>query len=366
MTKGPFRYDIVGSFLRPESLKAARNAYANHEISKEELTEVENAAIETLIKKEIEAGLKAVTDGEFRRRWWHLDFIASLNGISVYDFETEGFGMKMSAQGTYVSASLSFPEDHPFLEHYRFTHDKAYPVLAKQTIPGPNMIYLDSLILSKHYRENPIYTDLELFKKDLIQTYQDAISAFYKMGCRYLQLDDTSWGALFDDRFRGLIQMNGFDPDALIEEFAEITQASIQNKPDDMTLTFHLCKGNFKSHWLYSGSYDRIAERLLALTQFDGFFLEYDDERSGGFEPLRYLKDQKIVLGLVTSKKGDMESESGILNRIQDASRYVNLNQICISPQCGFSSTEEGNRITEADQWKKLGLIRTVADTSLK
>ncbi len=195
---------------------------------------------------------------------------------------------------------------------------------------------------------------------------QASLQSALKMGCRYLQLDDTSWGALFDDRFRGLIQMNGFDPDALIEEFAEITQASIQNKPDDMTLTFHLCKGNFKSHWLYSGSYDRIAERLLALTQFDGFFLEYDDERSGGFEPLRYLKDQKIVLGLVTSKKGDMESESGILNRIQDASRYVNLNQICISPQCGFSSTEEGNRITEADQWKKLGLIRTVADTSLK
>ncbi|ALS00528.1 5-methyltetrahydropteroyltriglutamate--homocysteine methyltransferase [Enterococcus silesiacus] len=358
----PFRYDIVGSFLRPDSLKKARSAFANGRISKEELTTIEDQEIIDLIEKQKAAGLHAVTDGEFRRRWWHLDFIAGLNGITVYDFQTTAFGITTEAQGSYVSGPLSFSNDHPFLDHFRFTQKHASPTLAKQTIPGPNMIFLDSLILSKQYNEQPIYDSLELFKKDLITTYQDAIQAFYNAGCRYLQLDDTSWGGLFDDRFREMIKTNGLDADQLLEDFQEVTEKALANKPDDLAVTFHFCKGNFQSHWLYNGSYEKIAKNLFSIKAFDGFFLEYDDERSGGFEPLKELKDQRIVLGLVTTKHGHLEDISDIKIRINEASKFIPLDQICLSPQCGFASTHEGNHLTEAEQWEKIELVKTIAE----
>ncbi|WP_430601756.1 5-methyltetrahydropteroyltriglutamate-homocysteine methyltransferase [Enterococcus sp. DIV0724b] len=358
----PFRYDIVGSFLRPESLKNARDAFANSKITKEQLIQIEDQTIIDLIEKQKKIGLHAITDGEFRRRWWHLDFIASLNGITVYDFQTTAFGIATQAQGTYVSGPLSFPKDHPFLEHFRFTQKHAAPVLAKQTIPGPNMIFLDSLILSKQYNENPIYNSLEAFKKDLITTYQEAIQAFYDAGCRYLQLDDTSWGGLFDDRFRDMITVNGLDADQLLSDFQEVTEKSLANKPADLAVTFHFCKGNFQSHWLYNGSYETITKNLFSIEAFDGFFLEYDDERSGGFEPLKDLRDQRIVLGLVTTKKGQLEDTADIIKRIEEASQIVPLDQICLSPQCGFASTHEGNHLTEEDQWKKIELVKTIAE----
>ncbi|MBO0472633.1 5-methyltetrahydropteroyltriglutamate--homocysteine S-methyltransferase [Enterococcus ureasiticus] len=359
--KIPFRYDIVGSFLRPESLKKARAAFTDGDISKEELTTAEDQAIIELIEKQKKAGLHAVTDGEFRRRWWHLDFIAGLNGITVYDFQTTAFGITTDAQGTNVSGPLSFSKEHPFLEHFRFTQKHAAPILAKQTIPGPNMIFLDSLILSKEYNENPVYTSLEVFKEDLVKTYQDAIQAFYDAGCRYLQLDDTSWGGLFDDRFREMIKNNGLDADQLLNDFQEVTEKALANKPTDLAVTFHFCKGNFQSHWLYNGSYETIAKNLFSIDAFDGFFLEYDDERSGGFEPLADLKDQRIVLGLVTTKNGLLEESSIIEKRIKEASKFVPLDQICLSHQCGFASTHEGNHLTENDQWKKINLVKTIA-----
>ncbi|WP_207694924.1 5-methyltetrahydropteroyltriglutamate-homocysteine methyltransferase [Enterococcus sp. DIV0212c] len=361
--KIPFRYDIVGSFLRPESLKNARASYANGDITKQELTKVEDQAIIALINKQKAVGLHAVTDGEFRRRWWHLDFIAGLNGITVYDFQTTAFGISTEAQGTYVSGPLSFSKDHPFLDHFRFTQKHASPTLAKQTIPGPNMIFLDSLILSKQYNENPIYDSLETFKQDLITTYQEAIQAFYDAGCRYLQLDDTSWGGLFDDRFRELIKTNGLDADQLLNDFQEITEKSLAKKPADLAVTFHFCKGNFQSHWLYNGTYETIAKNLFSIEAFDGFFLEYDDERSGGFEPLKELQNQRIVLGLVTTKNGQLEDPSSIIKRINDASKFIPLEQICLSPQCGFASTHEGNHLTEEDQWQKIKLVKTIAET---
>lgn len=359
----PFRYDTVGSFLRPEPLKTARAAFVNGDISKEELTQVEDQAIIDLIEKQKKIGLHAVTDGEFRRRWWHLDFIAGLKGITVYDFQTTAFGITTDAQGTYVSGPLSFSNDHPFLDHFRFTQKHAAPILAKQTIPGPNMIFLDSLILSKQYNENPIYESLEVFKKDLIKTYQDAIQAFYDAGCRYLQLDDTSWGGLFDERFRKMIKDNGLDADQLLSDFQEVTEKSLENKPADLAVTFHFCKGNFQSHWLYNGSYEKIAKNLFSIEAFDGFFLEYDDERSGGFEPLKELKQQRIVLGLITTKNGQLEESSTIIKRINEASQFVPLDQICLSPQCGFASTHEGNHLTEEDQWKKIELVKNIAKT---
>lgn len=357
MSSIPFRFDQVGSLLRPESLKQAREEFKQGRITKEELTSVEDEAIIQVIEKQKEIGLQAVTDGEVRRRWWHLDFIAGLKGITVYDFETTAFGITTEAQGTYVSGKLAFNPSHPFLDHFKFTKKHAGAALAKQTIPGPNMIYLDSFILSKHYHENPAYADKKEFLQDLIATYQAAIQAFYDAGCRYLQLDDTSWGGLFDERFRGLIAQNGYDPDELIQEFGDITEAVLANKPADLAITFHFCKGNFQSHWLYNGSYDKIAERLLSITQFNGFFLEFDDERSGSFEPLKNIQNQRIVLGLVTTKTPELEEKAAIKARIKEATQFVPLEQLCLSPQCGFSSTHEGNKVTEEDQWKKLKLV---------
>ncbi|GCF92272.1 5-methyltetrahydropteroyltriglutamate--homocysteine methyltransferase [Enterococcus florum] len=357
MEKIPFRFDQVGSLLRPIALKEAREKCKLGELSKEELTAVEDAEIINVIEKQKSVGLQAVTDGEFRRRWWHLDFIAGLNGITVYDFTTTAFGITTEAQGTYVSGKLSFNENHPFLKHFTFTKKHAGETVAKQTIPGPNMIFLDSLILSKQYKENPIYSSIETFKEDLVRTYQAAIQAFYDVGCRYLQLDDTSWGGLFDERFREMISQNGFDPDELIQAFGDITEQALSQKPADIAITFHFCKGNFQSHWLYNGSYDKIAKRLLSIAAFDGFFLEFDDERSGSFEPIKNLGQQRLVLGLVTTKTPNLEDKEILKKRIQEASKYVPLDQLCLSPQCGFSSTHEGNHVTEEDQWAKLKLV---------
>ena len=361
MSKIPFRWDQVGSLLRPQPLKEARENYKAGSITKEQLTSIEDQEIIKVIEKQKAIGLNAVTDGEFRRRWWHLDFIAGLKGITVYDFETSAFGITTEAQGTFVSGPLGFDQGHPFLDHFRFTKKHAGETLAKQTIPGPNMIYLDSFILSKHYHDNPVCASNEDFVADLIHTYQEAIQAFYDAGCRYLQLDDTSWGGLFDERFRGLIQQNGFDPDELIQQFGDITEAVLANKPADLAVTFHFCKGNFQSHWLYNGSYDVIADRLLSIQQFDGFFLEFDDERSGSFEPMKGLGDQRLVLGLITTKTPELEDKELIKARIHEAAHYVPLDQLCLSPQCGFSSTHEGNKVTEEDQWKKLALVVEIA-----
>ena len=363
MDRAPFKYDIVGSFLRPERLKKAREDYFNHIITKEELTVIENEEIKKLIDQQKNLGLKAVTDGEFRRRWWHLDFIQALNGITVYDKVTTGFqGKEMKVQGSYISSSISFNEKHPFLEHFRLTQKIAGDTLVKQTIPGPNMIYLDALILSPQYKENPVYSDLADFRKDLIETYQKAILAFYDAGCRYLQFDDTSWGALFSSVFREKIEACGYQPDQLIKEFGDITEAALKVKPRDMVITFHICKGNFQSSWLYEGFYDVIAERLFSIDAFDGFFLEYDDERSGDFSPLKYIRNQKVVLGLITTKTADLEDKEAIKQRIMEASQYVPLEQLCLSPQCGFASTQEGNHITQQQQWAKLEHVIAIAN----
>ena len=361
VAKGPFRYDIVGSFLRPARLKEARAGFAAGTVTREELAAVEDEEICSLVAREREAGLHAVTDGEFRRRWWHLDFLAGLEGITVYEFEASGFGVKKTMQNTYVSAPLAFSADHPFLDHFRFTQEVAGDALVKQTIPGPNMVTLDSVVLSAQYAENPVYADLDELREDLAQAYRDAIRAFRDAGCRYLQLDDTSWGALFSAPHRERIRKAGYDPDELIDVFGDITEAALEGRPEDMTITTHMCKGNFMSRWLYEGTYDNIARRLLAIEGFDGFFLEYDDERSGDFSPLRHLRDQRMVLGLVTTKSGELEDPEAVKARIREATRWVPLEQLCLSPQCGFSSTEEGNAIEPEDQWRKLELVRSIA-----
>ena len=360
----PFRYDIVGSFLRPHELKEARRKFAEGTLSREELTAVEDETISKLIAKEKEVGLKAVTDGEFRRRWWHLDFIAGLNGISIYDFVTDDFGIKKTMQSSFVSSPISFNEAHPFLTHFKRTKEIAgKDTLLKQTIPGPNMVTLSAVLLSEQYRQAPVYKDLDAMAEDLSAAYRAAIRAFHDAGCRYLQLDDTSWGALFSKMHRDRLAAKGYDPDKLIDLFGEITEGALKDRPKDMVITTHMCKGNFQSHWLYEGTYEKIAKRLLGIEGFDGFFLEYDDERSGDFAPLRHLKGQKMVLGLVTTKTPELEDPDHLRRRIMEAAKIVPLDQLCISPQCGFASTEEGNAVTEEDQWKKLRLVKEVADS---
>jgi len=360
----PFRADHVGSFLRPQILKEAREQYQQGQITRAELRSIEDAEIAKLVEKQKEVGLKAVTDGEFRRTWWHLDFIEAIEGIRVFDLDATGLfhGAMSKAKGYTVHSKLQFPKNHPFLEDFSYLKSVAKEHVAKFTIPGPNMIFYSGVVNSQAYLDNPPYSSLDEVAKDIVKVYQDAISAFYDAGCRYLQLDDTSWGALFSDDFREKVKAKGFDPDVLVKKFADITIEAVENKPEDMVITIHICRGNFKSAWLYQGGYDPIAEELFSRVNVDGFFLEYDTDRAGDFTPLRFIKNQYVVLGLITSKTGELEDKDMIKQRVTEAEKYVKLGQLCLSPQCGFSSTEEGNTITEQDQWNKMKLIVELAE----
>lgn len=358
----PFKCDIVGSFLRPEELKNSRADYSSGKISQEQLREVEDRLIIDLIRKQQAHGLQAVTDGEFRRRWWHLDFLEQLKGVTKYslgDIRTFQDVEMKNAEAYYVSGKLSFPPNHMFLQDFAFLKSHAGDSVAKQTIPGPNMLYLGGAILAAQYQENPVYAELSELEDGIVAVYQEAIQAFYDAGCRYLQLDDTAWGRLLDQDLQSPLVANAGDDTVqqLIEKCADLTRRAIEKKPADMVITFHFCRGNFKSSWVYEGGYDAIAEQLLSIETFDGFFLEYDTDRAGSFAPLQALKNQKIILGLITSKSPQLEDGEALLDRVKAASQYVPLEQICISPQCGFASTEDGNSLTEAQQWAKIDLL---------
>lgn len=359
LTKAPFRADHVGSFLRPQRLKEARAQFLEGQLTKEELRAIEDVEIAKLVEKQKEVGLIAVTDGEFRRKWWHLDFIQALEGIRVYDIDATGlFNGTMKKATLYtVDSKLEFPEDHPFLEDFKYLKSIAGEHIAKLTIPGPNMIFYSGVVNSQPYLDKPAYSSLDEVAQAIVQVYRDAIQAFYEAGCRYLQLDDTSWGALFSDDFREKIIAKGFDPDELVKKFADITVEAVANKPEDMAVTIHICRGNFKSSWLYQGNYEPIAEELFSRVNVDGFFLEFDDERAGDFSPLRFIQKQQVILGLVTSKTAELEDPAELKRRVKEATQYVPIDQLCISPQCGFASTEEGNTISEQDQWNKLRLV---------
>lgn len=361
---GPFRADQVGSYLRPERLKKARAEFAEGKITKNELQAIEDETIRELIEKQKTLGLKAVTDGEFRRKYWHFDFIAELGGIKTYVEEVPGFfqGTMQKLDQYVVAGDLSFPEDHSFLDHFRFVKECAGKHhVAKITIPGPNMIFHSGVIANNRYKEEPAFSSLELVETKIANLYQNVIQAFYDAGCRYLQFDDTSWGAFFDELFREKIRQNGYDPDEIIQKMADITVRSLENKPEDMAVTLHICRGNFKSAWLYEGDYNAIAKDLFSRVPVDAFFLEFDTERAGDFEPLRYIKEQKVVLGLITTKNDDLEDQEIVKERIKQAAKYVPLDQLCISPQCGFASTEDGNLISETGQWGKMELVVNLA-----
>ena len=360
----PFKYDVVGSFLRPDYLKKAREEFANGTIDAKQLKDVEDKAIKELVAKEKEVGLQAVTDGEFRRRYWHLDFLADLEGveeIKADHWSVHFKGHQPKAATLKITDKIDFG-NHPFLEHFKYLNSIAQGTLCKMTIPSPSMLHLICCVRSEEYTPIKRYEDMNVLYHDIAIAYQKAIRAFYDAGCRYLQLDDTSWGEFCDADKRKAYKERGLDLDKIAKSYVDMINLALEEKPEDMTITMHICRGNFRSTWFSSGGYEPVAEILFGHCKVDGFFLEYDSERSGDFSPLRFIKDQKVVLGLITSKFAKLEDKEEVKKRIQEAEKYVAKEQLCLSPQCGFSSTEEGNIMSEEEQWAKVKLVKEIAE----
>jgi 5-methyltetrahydropteroyltriglutamate--homocysteine methyltransferase len=360
-TKAPFRADHVGSFLRPAALKEARAKREQGAITAAELKVVEDREIEKIIKKQEEIGLKLATDGEFRRAYWHFDFFSMLDGVELYELDhgIQFQGVQSKPQSIRITGKIGF-SNHPMVEHFKFlrAHTKVAP---KMTIPSPSVM---------HFRLEPgavaksAYPDRDAIFDDLASAYQTAVKAFYDAGCRYLQFDDTAWAYLCSQEELRKAKERGLDVDHLQETYTRCVNKVLAAKPADMTITTHVCRGNFRSTFIASGGYEPVAQNLLANCNYDGYFLEYDTDRAGGFEPLRFLpKGNKIVvLGLVTSKSGRLEPRADIKKRIEEATKFVALDQLCLSPQCGFASTEEGNVLAEDEQWAKLRMIVELSD----
>ena len=359
--KAPFRLDHVGSFLRPERLKEARAKFNAGEITAEELESVENEEIIVLIEKEKELGLKSVTDGEFRRAFWHLDFLENLDGVELVEvdhFSVQFKDKDVKPKTLRIVGKVDFSENHPFVKHFKFLKEHAGDTPVKLTIPSPSMLHLITQVREKNYVPIERYKDNEaLFYDDVVAAYRKALQCFYDLGCRNIQLDDTSWGEFCALDKREAYEARGFDLEQIARDYVDVLNRVIEWKPEDLVVNMHICRGNFRSTWFSSGGYEPVAKTLFGHCRVDGFFLEYDSDRAGDFTPLRYIKDQKVVLGLITSKSGDLEDKGEVIARIKEASQYVPLEQLCLSPQCGFSSTEEGNILTIEAQWDKLKLI---------
>jgi 5-methyltetrahydropteroyltriglutamate--homocysteine methyltransferase len=360
-TKPPFRADHVGSFLRPAALKEARTKREKGAITAAELKAVEDREIEKVIKRQEELGLQLATDGEFRRSWWHFDFLGRLDGVEIYEAE-QGIqfrGVQTKAQGLRIVGKVGF-SDHPMLAHFKFlkAHCKVTP---KMTIPAPPVLHFR---LAKDGIKKGVYPDLDGFFHDLGYAYKQAVKAFYDAGCRYLQFDDTVWAYLCSQEELRKARERMSNVDQLQSIYARVINTALEAKPADMIITTHVCRGNFRSTWISEGGYEPVAETLLGKVNYDGYFLEYDTERAGGFEPLRFLPkgNKVVVLGLVTSKSGTLEKKDDIERRIEEAGKFAPPEQICLSPQCGFASTEEGNILAEEEQWAKLSMIVELAD----
>nr|WP_024967230.1 cobalamin-independent methionine synthase II family protein [Pantoea sp. IMH] len=357
-----FRAEVVGSFLRPAAIKEAREKFQAGELASEALRRIEDEAIREVVAHQRASGLKIVTDGEFRRAWWHFDFFAGLDGVERYEAE-QGIqfnGVQTKAHSVRVTGKLGFGH-HPMLEDFRYLQSISGDAVAKMTIPSPSVLHFRG---GRKAIDATIYPDLNTYFDDLAQTWRDAIKAFYDAGCRYLQLDDTVWAYLCSEDQKAQIRERGDDPEELAWIYAQVLNKALEGKPDDLTIGLHVCRGNFRSTWISEGGYEPVAEILFGSVNVDAFFLEYDNERSGGFEPLRFIKPgkQQVVLGLITTKNGELENRETVKKRIEEASRYVSLDQICLSPQCGFASTEEGNSLSEEAQWAKLRLVVDIAN----
>lgn len=359
----PYRADHVGSLLRPDSVKAARKAhFEDGTMEPEALREIEDRAIEDAIRMQQDAGMQAVTDGEYRRSFWHYDFLGGLEGLDLVERD-EGVqfaGVKLRPIFPTITDRIDFPDDHPMLDHFRFVaeHTNVQP---KISIPGPSCAHFRT---AKADIAPPQYAEVEALLADLSKAYAKAVTAFYDIGCRYLQMDDIFFAYLCDPKHRADKQAEGIDPDWLIDAYADTMEAAIKDRPDDMVIAMHLCRGNFKSTHAAEGAYDPAADAIFNRTSIDIYFMEYDTERAGGLEPLRLLpKGKKRVLpGFITTKTGDLEPVDDLKRKFDEASQFADLDQLGIAPQCGFASTEEGNALSEDDQKRKLDLVVATAE----
>lgn len=355
----PFRADHVGSLLRTAPLKEARAKHAKGEIDAAALKSIEDREIARVIAKQEEVGLQSITDGEFRRSWWHLDFLWGLDGVEkhVMDVGIAFAGVNTRNEGLKVTGKIGF-SDHPMIEHFKFVaaHTKRTP---KVTIPAPSALYGRP---AKPPIDAAAYPALDKMFEDLGQAYKKAVRVFADAGCRYLQLDEVFIAMLCDESYRQKMKDRGDDPQRLGQLYGDLINMAMSDIPPDMRITMHLCRGNYRSTFMGSGGYEAEQEILFDRIKVHGYFMEYDTARAGGFEPLRLVpKDRQVVLGLVTTKTGRLESKDEIKRRIEEATKYIPLDQLCLSPQCGFASTEEGNSLAEEEQWAKLAMIVELA-----
>jgi len=356
----PFRADQVGSLLRPPELKQARAQFQDGKINADQLKIIEDKAILDLISKQEAVGLKAVTDGEFRREFWHFDFLGGLDGVELYE---SGQGIKFKGADTkpksvHVVGKIGYTS-HPMVEHFKFLRDHVHQT-PKMMIPSPGVLHFRG---GRAGVPESIYPTMDGFFDDLGNAYRKAVRAFADAGCRYLQLDDTPFAYFCDVDQCNMLKDRGDDPDQLQTIYAKMINTAISEIPADMRITMHLCRGNFKSLWIGQGGYEPIADLLFNKINVNGYFLEYDTDRAGGFEPLRFVpKGKMVVLGLVTSKNGQLESRDELMRRLDEAAKFIDIDQVCLSPQCGFASTEEGNVLSEEEQWAKLTRVVETAE----
>ena len=360
----PFRYDYVGSFLRPEALKKARADFEAAKITKEELKAVEDKLIIDLVEKQKKAGYHVITDGEFRRATWHLDFMWGFKGVEHKKTES-GVAFQGEAaliDDTWLTGKLS-AENHPFVEHFKFVKElEDENTVAKQTMPAPAQFFQQMVIPKNLEGTRKFYpTDEELIE-DIAKGYKQVIADLYQAGCRNIQFDDCTWGVLVAE---GSVERygKGADLKSISEKLLKVNNFAIEGKPDDLVITTHVCRGNYHSAYFSSGAYDPVAEPLFGRENVDAYYLEFDDERSGGFEPLKHITgDKKVILGLITSKSPVLEDKETVIARINEAAKYVPLDRLYLSPQCGFASCEIGNKLTEEEQWAKLALVKEIAE----
>ena len=364
--KTPFRYDFVGSFLRPERLKEARRAFDNGNIGYDELKKVEDETITELVSKLKELGYHVITDGEFRRATWYLDFMWALDGVGHKPTKTglPFHGEDAIVDDTYLVGKLKLSGEHPFVDHFRFVKQfEDENTVAKQTIPSPAQFLAQFLFPFNLESTFAQYESEEAFIDDVVEVYNEFIRQLYDAGCRNLQLDDCTWG-MFTNKSGSILF--GTTKEGTVEvqkKYKGVNNRVIDAAPDDLVVTTHVCRGNYHSTYISSGPYDAVADVLLGEENVSAFFLEFDDERSGGFEPLAKVpEDKKVVLGLVTTKRPELEDKAVLHARIKEASKYVPLERLYLSPQCGFASCEIGNKLTEEEQWAKLRLVKEIAE----
>lgn len=361
----PFRYDYVGSFLRPAGLKQARADFQNGKIGADELKAAEDQAIRELVAKQQSAGYHVITDGEFRRATWHLDFMWGFHGVGHSRTE-KGLpfhGENAMLDDTYLTGEVGV-DSHPFVEHFRFVKTlEDENTVAKLTIPAPAQFLEQMVMPFAMENTSKYYPNIEKLVEDLAAGYRKVIDDVYAAGCRNLQFDDCSWGMLVDPRACLIFDTDEKGLEAIKEQMLAANNLAIEGKPEDLVINTHVCRGNFHSTYASSGAYDSVAKTLLARENVTAYYLEFDDARSGGFEPLAAVSgEKKVVLGLVTTKRPELEDKAAVIARIHDAAKYIPLDRLCLSPQCGFASCEIGNKLTEAQQWAKLALVKEIAE----